>query len=76
MFRGVLFLVILFMDNQQGGNSSAIVAVVAIVILAGLAVAFFVYALPMLTQTEQPKSIELKLPAGTPTPTDNPGATY
>lgn len=64
------------MSDETSGNSSSIVAIVAIVILAGLAVLFFVYGLPMIQKNnaEQPgTTIEVKLPVTTepaqPTPT-------
>ncbi len=55
------------MSDETSGNSSNMVAIVAIVILAGLAVLFFMYGLPMLqknaAQPQQPgTTIDVKLP--------------
>ena len=53
------------MANETSGDSGNVVAIVAIVILAGLAVLFFVYGLPMIQKNNaQPQgtTIDVKLP--------------
>jgi hypothetical protein len=54
---------------QEGSNSSA-VAIVAIVIIAGLALLFFGYGLPRLRGGGQPSTIEVNLP-DLPAPSPN-----
>lgn len=55
------------MGNQEGIGSS-MVAIVALVILVIVGVAFVVYGLPALqnaSQPDMPKTIEVKIPAPT-----------
>lgn len=54
-------------NNESSGNNS-VVAIVAILVIAALAIAFVVYALPMLQPREEPQpsdggSIEINIPA-------------
>lgn len=56
-------------ENSGGGDSGSIVAIVAIVILAGLAVLFFMYGLPMIQKNNAPQpgtTIEVKIPGAIP----------
>lgn len=56
-------------ENSGNGESGSIVAIVAIVILAGLAVLFFMYGLPMMQKnnTQQPgTTIDVKIPGVIP----------
>mgnify|MGYP001567940214 CR=1 FL=1 len=62
------------MTEETSGNGS-MVAIVAIVVLAGLAVVFFVYGLPMLqknsAQPQQPgTTVDIKLPTDTTKPAE------
>lgn len=52
------------MSDETSGNGNGIVAIVAIVILAGLAVLFFMYGLPMIQKNNastQGTTIDVKL---------------
>lgn len=56
---------------DEGSNSGNIVAIVAIVILAALAILFFVYGLPALqnaNKPQEPSTINVTVPTGSPTP--------
>lgn len=56
------------MADTNSGNGTNIVAIVALIILAGLAVLFFVYGLPMLqnaSNPEMPSEIKIEIPAPT-----------
>jgi hypothetical protein len=60
----------------QEGSSSSAVAIVAIVIIAGLALLFFVYGLPRLRGGGQPSTIEVNLPdLPAPSPSQQGGET-
>lgn len=58
-------------DTNSGNGGTNIVAIVALIILAGLAVLFFVYGLPMLQEAaspEVPSEIRVEIPTPQPTP--------
>ncbi|HAU66521.1 TPA: hypothetical protein DCW61_04190 [Candidatus Uhrbacteria bacterium] len=53
------------MVDTNSGNGTNIVAIVALIILAGLVVLFFVYGLPMLqnaSNLEVPSEIKIEIP--------------
>lgn len=57
------------MADTHSDSGSSMVAIVALLILAGLAVLFFVYGLPMLQNASNPQTpteIKLEIPALTP----------
>ncbi len=56
------------MPNGESSGNNSIVAIVAILVIAALAIAFVVYALPMLRPQEEPQpseggSVEINIPA-------------
>lgn len=66
------------MPNGESGNNN-IVAIVAIIVIAALAVAFFVYALPMLQPEEKPSeggSVEINIPTPVQEEPSEPAPSY
>lgn len=54
------------MADTNSGNGTNVVAIVALIIIAGLAVLFFVYGLPMLqnaSKPEMPTEIKIEIPS-------------
>lgn len=49
-------------DTNSGNGGTNIVAIVALLIIAGLAVLFFVYGLPMLQNASDEPEVQIDIP--------------
>lgn len=63
------------MSESTSDGGTNIVAIVALIILAGLVILFFMFGLPMLKQAtsqQMPSEIKVEIPVPTPAPTPAP----